>query len=211
MVAKIFVSYRRSDGTAASALADGLAAEFGRHAVFFDKRAITTGADWRAEIEAAADGARVVVAVIGPGWHAEIARLRDPSDLVAFELQVAIDKVVPVLPVLVDGARMPDSLPDSLQALRRWQGLDLRERGMPTLIRHLYGFLAVPTPSDWTRSAYLVRDYAPGERPPTPVSRRNRWARLRRPEPSRFDPVTDIAMGLDLLSTVTVCRGRALR
>jgi hypothetical protein len=182
---------------------------------------ITTGADWQAEIEAASDGARVVVAVIGPGWHRELARLWDPSDVVAFELKVAIDKVLPILPVLVDGASMPTSLPDSLHGLRRWQGLDLRERGMPTLIRHLYGFLAVPTPSDWTRSAYLVRDYVHGEGATKLVPQSgNRWARLRRavlhrPEPLQFhvthDPVTDIAVGLDRLSVVTVCRGQALR
>src|SRR6187401_2315451 len=67
--------------------------------------------------------ADVVLAVIGMDWLAVDAGgrrlLDDPADLVRLEIEEALAKDVPVIPVLVGGARMPrpEELPESLHAL----------------------------------------------------------------------------------------------
>jgi hypothetical protein len=54
-------------------------------------------------------------------------RLDDPDDFVRLELEAALARNIRVIPVLVDGARMPraDELPDSLAKLVRRQALEL--------------------------------------------------------------------------------------
>ena len=67
-----------------------------------------------------------MVAVICPGW-ADLRdadgnrRLDSDRDYVRFELAEAFKREIPVIPVLVDGARMPNSreLPDNIALLRR--------------------------------------------------------------------------------------------
>ncbi len=71
----------------------------------------------------------VLIAVIGRGWlDAEdetrrARRLDDPDDRVRLEVEGAIRRGVPLIPVLVDGASTPprDELPESLQTLVDWQ------------------------------------------------------------------------------------------
>jgi formylglycine-generating enzyme required for sulfatase activity len=75
----------------------------------------------------------VLLAVIGPHWL-HIAgpsggrRLEDPRDFVRLEIEAALRRDIPVIPVLVGGAAMPadDQLPASLQELAFRNGLAVR-------------------------------------------------------------------------------------
>jgi serine/threonine-protein kinase len=74
----------------------------------------------------------VLLAVIGPGWIDALdergrRRLEDPDDFVVLEIQTALERGVRVIPVLVDGARMPrrDELPDQLATFARRNAIRL--------------------------------------------------------------------------------------
>src|SRR5690348_16175934 len=110
--AKVFISYRRADaGWPARWLADRLAGQFGAGVVFQDMDSIRPGDDFAAAIEAAVGACAVLLAVIVPQWLAAEEngerRLDDPQDWVRLEIEAAINRGVRVIPVLVDGARMP--------------------------------------------------------------------------------------------------------
>jgi uncharacterized membrane protein YhaH (DUF805 family) len=72
------------------------------------------------------------LAVIGPGWtdlrntegH---RRIDQPNDYVRVEIEAALTRDIRVIPVLVDGARMPtaEELPDSLKPLSRRNAVTL--------------------------------------------------------------------------------------
>jgi TIR domain-containing protein len=135
MAKRIFISYRRSDTQmAAGRLHDSLVGRFGGPSVFRDKEAIRPGYDWIDEIQNALAGDVVVVALLGPQWadsrDAEgRRRLDDPEDSNRVELETALTKRVPVIPVLVEGANVPDAdmLPSSLRALTRRNAVRLRD------------------------------------------------------------------------------------
>src|SRR5262249_39411294 len=56
-------------------------------------------------------------------------RLEDPNDFVRIEIETALDRGIPVIPVLVDGAAMPRAgdLPDSLKLLSRRKAIEISE------------------------------------------------------------------------------------
>jgi hypothetical protein len=74
----------------------------------------------------------VLLALIGDEWltitdeHGR-RRLDNPDDFVRLEIEAALVRKVRVIPILVDGARMPraDELPDSLSKLVRRHALEL--------------------------------------------------------------------------------------
>ena len=76
----------------------------------------------------------VLLAVIGPEWSGvgrgkdKSSRLHDEADLLRRELEEGIQQRLPIIPVLVKGARMPSarSLPISLRPLTRLNALELR-------------------------------------------------------------------------------------
>jgi tetratricopeptide (TPR) repeat protein len=128
---RIFVSYRRADASWPTRwLSDRLAGQFGSDVVFQDVDSIQPGDDFPAEIEAAVGSCSVLIAVIGPHWagpEGDRRRLDDPEDWVRLEIETAIRREVRIIPVLVDGARMPTAaeLPESLHVLARRQAVVL--------------------------------------------------------------------------------------
>jgi outer membrane murein-binding lipoprotein Lpp len=74
-----------------------------------------------------------MVALIGADW-ADLKdeegnrRLDNPNDFVRFEIAQALSREIPVLPILIDGARMPRAaqLPENIVELTRFQALPLR-------------------------------------------------------------------------------------
>lgn len=121
----IFISYRRHDSEGeAGRLFDDLVAQFGERSVFMDVAAIEVGRDFRKAIDESVDSCGVMLAMIGPAWleartEAGERRLDDPNDFVRIETGSALKRDIPVIPVLVRGARMPraDQLPDDLKDL----------------------------------------------------------------------------------------------
>jgi len=129
----IFISYRRDDteGQSGRLYAD-LVRRFGGGAVFMDVAGIEAGRDFRKAIDEAVASCSVLLAVIGPSWldardEAGRRRLDSPTDFVCLETAAALKRDIPVVPVLVRGARMPKSehLPDDLKELTYRNALEL--------------------------------------------------------------------------------------
>ncbi|MGH3694313.1 MAG: toll/interleukin-1 receptor domain-containing protein [Pseudonocardiaceae bacterium] len=119
------LSCRREDTRhIAGRLADRLIERLGSTQVFMDVDTIEPGADFAAATVREVDSCDVLIALIGPIWSTITdprgrRRLDDPDDLVVLEIQAALERGIRVIPVLVDGAVMPDryDLPQGLQAL----------------------------------------------------------------------------------------------
>jgi hypothetical protein len=131
----IFLSYRRQDSLSATGrLADRLEQHFGPKRVFRDYDSIVAGKDFADAINSAISVSTVVLAIVGPDW-AEARdgqgrrRLDDPGDFVRIEIETALRTEVPVIPVLVEGAKIPpaEALPESLRAFSRCEAVELTE------------------------------------------------------------------------------------
>jgi hypothetical protein len=130
---RIFVSYRREDTAyPAGWLVDRLTEHFGPGQVFKDVDSIELGDDFVEAISAAVGSCDVLLALIGGEWLTITGddgrrRLDDPGDFVRVEIEAALRRDVRVIPILVDGAKMPraDQLPPSLVGLQRRQALEL--------------------------------------------------------------------------------------
>jgi MinD-like ATPase involved in chromosome partitioning or flagellar assembly len=119
---KIYISYRRSDSAdEAGRISDALRARFGTERVFFlDVDSIRPGEDFRKAINKTVAAADVMLVVIGPNWlGANPPRLNNPYDFVRIELEAALARDMPVIPVLVGGAQVPlaSALPADIQSL----------------------------------------------------------------------------------------------
>ena len=106
---------------------------FGRDKLFMDVDHIPAGTDFVAHLNSQVAASDVVLVVIGPDWlsakdESGERRLDNPDDFVAIEIAAALARNIRVIPVLVDGARMPKAseLPDSLKSLARRQAVDVR-------------------------------------------------------------------------------------
>jgi eukaryotic-like serine/threonine-protein kinase len=118
----VFVSYRRSDAAAqAGRLAAELKWRFGEERVWFDTDSISGGQSFPGRIREALGRARVVLVVMGKGWLPALRRrIDDPEDWVRQEVAAALEfQNDAVIPVLVDGAKMPrpKALPDAVAQL----------------------------------------------------------------------------------------------
>lgn len=130
---RIFISYRHADGAGeARSIFSELREHFGADRVFQDIRSLPKGDDFKAALAAALDQAAVVVAVIGPSWLTltdgeGTRRLDREDDLVRQELAAALDRGIPIIPVLVNGAHMPRAadLPENIQRLSAHLGMHL--------------------------------------------------------------------------------------
>lgn len=126
-MSKIFISYRRQDTRAiVGRVFDRLEMKFGRDAIFVDIDSIPPGVDFHAWLNSRVAEAVIVVALIGPGW-ADVTdetgrrRLDNPNDFVRIEIEATLARDIPLIPLLIDGAQMPDTkaLPETMQALTR--------------------------------------------------------------------------------------------
>jgi TIR domain-containing protein len=136
MAQRIFISYRRDDSRGyAGRLQGDLSRRYTEEHVFRDIE-IPPGADFGEYITSLVDRCNVVLAIIGPGWldardREGERRLDDPQDWVRLEIERALARDgVEVIPVLVDGARLPprEELPESMLALRRRNAFELSDR-----------------------------------------------------------------------------------
>jgi len=97
---------------------------FGEKPVFKDVDSIPPGVDFKEFLDQKVNECTVLLAVIGDRWVdvrglGGKRRLDDPDDFVRVEIESALKRGIPVIPLLVRGARMPeeDELPPSLQKL----------------------------------------------------------------------------------------------
>ena len=95
---------------------------------------IPAGVDFVAHLNSQVAACNIILVVIGPHWLEAKdenggRRLDNPDDFVAIEIATALSRNIRVIPILVDGARMPKAgeLPDSLKALARRQAVEVRQ------------------------------------------------------------------------------------
>ena len=123
----VVISYRRDDTAPhAGRLFDLLTAKLGEGRVFIDVDSIEPGGDFVDAIRQAVGKANMVIAMIGPQWltaknEKGQRRIDDELDYVRLEIETALQRNIRVIPILVDGADMPqpDVLPEVLKPLTR--------------------------------------------------------------------------------------------
>ena len=173
----IFISYRRGETAwPARQLYEVLVARFGSGTVFKDVDDIEPGEDFVERITDAVAACDVLLALIGPHWltmtdASGARRLDDPEDFVRLELSAALSRGVRVVPILVDGARMPraDELPPDLAPITRRQAVEISPVGFNTerLIASLTTLLARPSAGGGSIASGAPGGVAPPEPSPT--------------------------------------------
>ena len=134
MARKIFINYRRGETLKdAQHLATLLARSFGSHRIFLDLQGIDGGENYVHTLARQVAASDVVIALIGKNWidlkdEEGNRRLDNPNDFVRFEIAQALQRDIPVLPVLLDGAPVPriTQLPQDMMALALFQAMPLR-------------------------------------------------------------------------------------
>jgi TIR domain len=204
MAQRIFISYRRDDSRGyAGRLQGDLSRRYTEEHVFRDVE-IPPGADFGEYITSLVDKCNVVLAIIGPRWldardREGERRIDDPQDWVRLEIERALARDgVEVIPVLVDGARLPprEELPPSLLGLRRRNAFELSDSrwdyDLEQLGKHLDGLLR-------GTSAIHVRPTAPAPtavQTPAPVA-------APAPEPEPADHTTGAVLAAAAVALLT--------
>lgn len=121
-MAKIVISYRRSDSAAITGrIRDRLVTQFGEESIFMDIDNIPFGEDFRAHIRDRLLECDVLLAILGKEWLGRdkdtSSRIMSEVDPVRIEVLTALEAHIPTIPVLVNGAGMPDAaeLPHELK------------------------------------------------------------------------------------------------
>jgi hypothetical protein len=130
----VFISYRRADSADVTGrIYDRLTRHFGASAIFKDVESIPIGIDFKEHLEKAVGKCKILLVVIGDQWLAATdspgnQRLQDPRDFVRIEVESALRRNIPVIPLLVRGASMPqeEELPPSLSKLAYRNAIPIR-------------------------------------------------------------------------------------
>jgi hypothetical protein len=133
---RVFLCYRRQDTQGHTGrLRDRLVTIYGKDAVFMDVDDVPYGVDFVHYIEGTLSRCAVMVVLIGPAWLTSAdrkgrRRLDRQDDLVRGEIAAALRGRIPVIPVLVEDASIPDAedLPDDIRALTRRTTIELTHR-----------------------------------------------------------------------------------
>ena len=172
MAGSIFISYRRDDTAAeAGAIFHAIRDKLGQESVFMDTSSISAGAEWPNEIRSALEAARLVIVVIGAQWVRSSdewgrRRIDQDGDWVRREVETATNSSALIIPVLVNGAKLPPQnvLPDVLRPLVQRQAIELRRDYWDHDILLLLAQLDIAPP---TSSPATVKDIDPyPKRPP---------------------------------------------
>lgn len=173
VLGSIFINYRRNDSEGeAGRLFDELANRFSENSVFMDVSAIEPGKDFRKAIDQSVATCSVLLAMIGLEWlETKDAqgrrRLDDAGDFVRIELASALRRDIPVVPVLVRGAKMPvaEQLPDDLKELAFRNAVELTharwKSDVQILVRALQPHIGVDADCESARAI------EPPPKPPT--------------------------------------------
>src|SRR5262249_52167157 len=121
-MAKITISYRRDDSMDITGrIFDRLTSRYGRETVFRDIDSIPPGLHFRKHIQSSIEDSDVLMVAVGPGWtggsrHGH-PRIHAETDYVRIEVETALNRHIPVIPLLVGGADMPQpsQLPENIR------------------------------------------------------------------------------------------------
>jgi TIR domain len=130
---RIFINYRREDLGLAGRINDRLEEEFGHDQIFMDVDTIPLGVNYVTALNEEVAKCDVLIALIGRDWfdardEAGHRRLDKPDDFVRIEIAAALKRRIRVIPILIDGTKVPkiDQLPPDIQELALRQGLEVR-------------------------------------------------------------------------------------
>lgn len=146
---RIFISYRVKDTQAATGrLVDALKQHFDDDQIFLDIDKIEPGLDFTVVISKYLDSSDVMLVIIGPDWMAynterNSYRINEPNDWVRLEIATALQRNIRVVPVLLEGAALPDEelLTDDLKPLLRRQSYEISNKRWKYDSEQLIGFL----------------------------------------------------------------------
>lgn len=138
----VFIAYRRDDtGGHAGRVYDRLAARWGKGRVTRDIEGIPPGTEYFDFAKGKVAASDCVLVLIGPRWleAGNLERLHDPEDLHRVEIETALQGKRRVIPVLINGARMPaaGALPAGLRKLPALNAFHLDESGWDDDMRRL--------------------------------------------------------------------------
>ncbi len=165
MTRKIFISYRRQDvKDSAARIRDRLAAEFGAPNVFMDVDNLLAGQRFDKELDRSLSESHVFLAIIGPRWRDlfdERAK-GNQSDFVHMEIAGAMKRGIVVIPVLVEGATLPDpaQLPEDIRDLVLHQKQDVTYERFGRDVAELIS--AIKTVGKFEAPRSPLRKYAAG-------------------------------------------------
>lgn len=121
---KIFISYRRENDAGHAGWISNLSDLEREFDIFMDVDTIRLGTDFVEAINEAVAKCDVLIALIGRSWldlrdEAGDRRLDNPNDFVRLEIAAALQRQIPVIPILIDGAKIPNAaqLPADVQQL----------------------------------------------------------------------------------------------
>jgi hypothetical protein len=147
---KVFISYRRDDSKyQARDIYRALIRVLRRDHVFMDIDTIVPGENFVRTLEQWVEQCDIVLALIGNGWataadpKSGTLRLHNPQDFVRIEIRKALARNIPVVPIILDGAAIPEerNLPDDMRELaqRHAEFVDFRtfDSDVERLIRKL--------------------------------------------------------------------------
>jgi hypothetical protein len=142
---RIFLCYRREDTQdAAGRLYDRLIDAYGPERVFMDIDSVPLGIDFVEHVTGQIGKCSAVIVMIGKQWHTikdkkRRRRLDSEDDLVRAEIRAALQQKIPVIPVTVQNAAMPqaEDLPDDIRLLARRNGIELSATHWKTDVQRL--------------------------------------------------------------------------
>jgi hypothetical protein len=131
---RIFISYRRNDSAdVVGRIYDKLMNQFGKENVFKDVDSIPLGIDFREYLDKSVSNCNIFLAIIGTRWLEVKSsdgkrRIDDSGDFVRIEIESALQRNIPVIPVLVQNATVPTAteLPLAIRQLAYRNGISVR-------------------------------------------------------------------------------------
>ena len=178
----ILVDYRTADARyCAAATSKLLADRFERERIFLDNQSMRPGAKYPAELRTALESMRVLLVLIGPRWMSPYPRnnrllpIERGGDWVRREIRRALQRAVPIVPILLDGVSLPDPgrLPQDVRGLVHHQTIAIDHRHLRRGVDALGDRLAELLPKRVARRPGTRAGRATPARPPSAAARRS--------------------------------------
>ena len=156
---RVFICYRRRDtGAEAKSIYDALVERYDRTAVFMDVDTLPPGADFHKVLKTAIAQSRAVLVLIGVSWLQAASddgrrRIDHRADKVRWEIRTALRYRASTIPVLLQGASMPQAkqLPWALRRLARRNAFEIHAESRRADIEKLCQRIEEGRDSDWRR------------------------------------------------------------
>jgi hypothetical protein len=154
----IFICYRREDTRwVAGRIYDCLIRKFGKDAIFRDIESTPIGIDYRQHIDSVLQQCSVVLVIVGDKWLSE-HRIDNPDDLMRIEIEIALQRTIPVIPLFVQGTTITaENLPVSMKGLLSRQGMHITDEYFPMQMDYLINVLEPKLQSIRKRDLKVLR------------------------------------------------------